>query len=1785
MATNVTTTIDPLTGAPLATETEVITTEPIVKTEVITSEPIVKTEVITTEPIVETETTTTEPIVETEANTSDIIVQPEVPTNDLIFQTQAIDNINPDGSTPTGEMTITSTAAEMQAGSGMKGGSGSGMKGGSGSGMKGGSGKIKIDTGKPNKANNDYAITCEQPKVKYCRENYSELLVEFYGVGSVEELSDSQIIEYLQGEGRFTTVIGLLDVTLYKLSNIDLQEAGLTDEQLVEHFVNHGQFEERTFSLVVNLDIYRLLNKDLSGMTSDKALEHLMKNGVKEGRPLSPFIDLQFYVKENKDLAGMTNEQALQHLLNHGFAENRRFSQICDINFYRENHSDLGSMSAQEALIHLVKYGLEEERQFSAFINLTHYRKVHADLSGMTAFEALHHFMEYGLKEARSFSPLIDFKAYIQTNAQTLLSVFNVESIESLDLAKVFEFMTGAGLQQGISPSTIVSIDFFTGGTGTDTMTGGTGTDTMTGDSGSMTGDSGSMTSDSGSMTSDSGSMTSDSGSMTSDSGTDDTGTDDGGTDDIGTDTLPGGGGTDTLPGGGGTDTLPGGGGTDTLPGGGDGEPIPPVSQATPYINIGFVISANLEILKAQFPTLDLENPENLTQEQLDQIQAYAEEEELNPAPFVDVSHIESKLTDNGIRAKLIEAGFTEAEIESFTSEQASEALLQIGESPSRLISFDFLLKQNPELETKFTVNGTVDYKALFEFVNQEGAKEGYSLSAFFKPSGFKAKHSKELADHLSGKFGVTVDSLKDSAKVSDKQVLDAADDSEGRIVNIEYGFYKYAVQLAQFYQTELALQESELTLSNSANLVVKIKAAITAGTLDIAAIEKFMLVSASDKEFGTCEVNFKGLIKDETIKLKLKAHFFGSETVADTELEGLSEKQIKEFLSDKAFELKLDLSQYVDVGFFKAQYAVQLKNFFKLDDTTLASFDANKIARFFLDESSVDIDQNWITKKYGEQTTAEGKKIKDLDDKELKLYALGEGFGTIKLSGFKLDDIKVKLSSDANYATLKTELLAAYGATALEEVTDGQITAFIKGNGLKKGLVKKVEDFLDAEVITELKTLYKNELAAAFGIDLTTNPTGVDTLSASLVFDFKHGGFSEYLDLDFFKEFAKTSSLLNTAGVAVATLTDAELLNYVYTELVNQADFSVDKLSAIKVEAFIAVQANADALKEFFGVEDVSTIDVKAVQDFILTEAKELGLTVDASVIDVQYMRATFAAAIAASLNLTAEQVATDTTAVTDQQIIDWCGTNSAKVDTDYISSQIEGWIEGGQLTAAEVAGFLAVDAATFDITKLTEKQIIDLSFKAEFKTLLETKTLELDTSAIDIDAFIEANAIKLADYYIALEAEGTDDGADDGVDDGTDDGADDGLDDGTDDGVDDGLDDGTDDGVDDGLDDGTGTPMTDEEKIAFAKTLSVQQVIDYMGHAWVTEGLDVTEFVNVDYLRAEFAVDLAKHFDVSIDIVKDTTQFTDELVLDFTLGGLSKYIDKEYLEETKSITGEADWQIIKVAYDQDLKAADVSTFDVETYSKTFLKEIAEALKIPYGQLKKLDKEEIAKIQEFAFSEEGLQLAENEAVLETTYKTDYFRNQEEVAANFNAENAYTDKPEATQEYMAQAAEEGLETSEVIDQEWYRTTYADDLETNQATIDKNGDAQIDEAELNDYITGEGLEKGNNPSQAVDFQKYRTDYAQDLLTEYSATSIDQVTYEQTLNFMMTTGIEKGYSTSTKIMDLAQYEQQYGAEMAKQLGVQVGTDFSYQQTYEFSLTIGVQIGINPYTTPTV
>ncbi len=352
-----------------------------------------------------------------------------------------------------------------------------------------------------------------------------------------------------------------------------------------------------------------------------------------------------------------------------------------------------------------------------------------------------------------------------------------------------------------------------------------------------------------------------------------------------------------------------------------------------------------------------------------------------------------------------------------------------------------------------------------------------------------------------------------------------------------------------------------------------------------------------------------------------------------------------------------------------------------------------------------------------------------------------------------------------------------------------------------------------------------------------------------------------------------------------------------------------------------------------------------------------------------------------------------------------------------------------------------------------------------------------------------------------------------------------------------------------------------------------------------WVKEGIDPSQFVKVDYLRAEYAAEIATHFSIDINVVKDAAQFSDALVLDWKFGGLSKYIDKEYLEEEKGITADADWKVLKLAYEQGLKAVDVAAIDVKGYSLEYLKELAQELKVPFGQLKKLDKEEIDAIKEFALDDaKGLKLAVDTGKLESFFKVDYFRTKEaaEIAFNFNSENAYTAK--ATQEYIAgEADQEGLDASAVVDKEWYKTQYAADLEANKATIDIDASGTIEDGELVDYITGAGLEKGNNPSKAIDFATYRAEgsaSAQDLLTAYGAASLDEISYAETLDHMLTVGVEKGYVLSSSLVDLQTYKAEYGAEIVKQFNVADVASLTNEQVFQFQVTVGVEIGINAY-----
>ncbi len=140
----------------------------------------------------------------------------------------------------------------------------------------------------------------------------------------------------------------------------------------------------------------------------------------------------------------------------------------------------------------------------------------------------------------------------------------------------------------------------------------------------------------------------------------------------------------------------------------------------------------------------------------------------------------------------------------------------------------------------------------------------------------------------------------------------------------------------------------------------------------------------------------------------------------------------------------------------------------------------------------------------------------------------------------------------------------------------------------------------------------------------------------------------------------------------------------------------------------------------------------------------------------------------------------------------------------------------------------------------------------------------------------------------------------------------------------------------------------------------------------------------------------------------------------------------------------------------------------------------------------------------------------------------------DKILANYSLENVFNISGGQVYDFMTtQGIAEGLNTSAVIDLEWYKTEYATVLEENKAQIDVDGNGEISNNELFDYVTGAGLENGQDPSELVDFESYLAEgsaSAEALLAWAGSTSIEQVSYSQTLEYMFSAGLEAGLAPS-------------------------------------------------------
>ncbi|MGF1494445.1 MAG: hypothetical protein ACFBSC_18775, partial [Microcoleaceae cyanobacterium] len=346
---------------------------------------------------------------------------------------------------------------------------------------------------------------------------------------------------------------------------------------------------------------------------------------------------------------------------------------------------------------------------------------------------------------------------------------------------------------------------------------------------------------------------------------------------------------------------------------------------------------------------------------------------------------------------------------------------------------------------------------------------------------------------------------------------------------------------------------------------------------------------------------------------------------------------------------------------------------------------------------------------------------------------------------------------------------------------------------------------------------------------------------------------------------------------------------------------------------------------------------------------------------------------------------------------------------------------------------------------------------------------------------------------------------------------------------------DDEDDDVDDDDEDDDEGTGSVDnpddENDDAEPGEITDKQVLKFMFREGWKQGMNPLEFADVEFLKVEFQAELSKHFSIELEAVTD---LEDILVVDYLYDGfVSEEIDYEFYRQTYAAELEANFgvevssltevQILEHAYTVGLaQNFELSPIDYDGFLADFSDQVTEYFEIDAAEIHHLDQTQLKLFI--------LEVASELEIDVTQYvDLDYYRSEttNTVIENYRLEQVYTIDFEQTFEFSTTNLE--ISTSPLVDLEWYRTEYADDLATNQATIDTDGNGEISNAELYDALTGTLLEQGNETSSLYDFEEYFTsEEAQtDAVTYYNAESFEELTQVQKLTYMFGQGLLDGY----------------------------------------------------------
>ncbi|AFY83916.1 hypothetical protein [Oscillatoria acuminata] len=1529
--------------------------------------------------------------------------------------------------------------------------------------------------------------------------------------GTVTEGEEMMQTTAVTEEGEATAEDGTLTDGEEMMETTAMTEEEMAEAEAIEEVEESGLFDEAHY-LAENPDV---LEAVIRGETT--AIRHFAQFGMKELRSCNAFIDFKGYVENNADVKEAVEQGKIStfgHFIRHGQFEKRVSHALFKAEEYEAFNPDVQQAVAEGKITawgHFLNFGWKENRQFSSFFNSEYYLQQNTDVAQAVAagqMTATEHLFKFGLKEKRKIHPLIDLKIVAEANSENVQSFFNVSELSAvsgfqlISYAINFAFMQGFQTSESFSFSSLESIfgsqltsifnvssfsqisieqlfAFFGSAQGQDLL-GSAGGDDLSDGSNSFNGSSDDLDGDEAE---NNGIVFNIPGSGPNVPRPDDSS---GETPDDGSGETPDDGSGET-------------------PDDGSGEtpedPTSPAPAPTALFNLQYVVKNNLEALQAQFASFDFNN---LTAEQAEQIKEYAAAEGLNPSPFVNLSYFQSAVLSK-VTAQLEAQGMTAEQISSLSLEELLEKSLELGFSPSPLIDLSYFKSANSteltKLATKLGVDiSTFTNKELFEFIVKEGIEAGLNPSPFFSAGYIKQLYIESIREFYS------VESI---SELETADVLDHVFSSGEFVLDVSYYRATYTVEL-DAYAKELLGDE-----------------AATGEDLSDDQVKSYACNEGKDAGLQTSPFDIEGFSVQFEAQLKT---FYSVESV-----ETLSQHQIYRFMVTEAIAQGLEVSEFIDVTYYQSTFEAALVATFELSSIT--EITAEQVVSFMFGDAKPFVDLDYFKLKYGEETTADGKAVKDLSGKELQFYIFSEGWeaGYTNLSAFDLTAIKAD-------TTIATQLVSFFSVSSITEVTSNQIVSFMSEEAWKIGID------LSAFVAVEDIELYREQnaafLAEYYGIELAE----VETLNSELVLDFQFGGATEVADFEYIRATLGEDILaaLTAEGVTiteVSQLTKLQIVEYLYA----QETLEEVKLSAFDVAGY--VEANGEAIADALGikVDKLGEIGIKQIESFMLKEGVALGLSLEGFV-ETAYIQEAYGLAIAESLEISLEEVATLDSAA----VLEWVNTNLSGLDVNFLAYQFE------QLTEAQQTDLLTgLEIEVSEGASLSIEQILKISYSEEFKAVLEIEELKL--SAIDFGGYLADNADALKAFYggetSAIK-------------------------------------------VKSGSSSFSSSAFSSSMKLKSGSlklksgdlgdvggdfdvnTLTDKEIIKFAITEGLKQGIDLTEYIDVDYLKQEFTVDLARHYGIEVTSV---TELKEELVLDYLYGGLSSEIDYEFVgtEYAAQISSQfgvsaeqiSKAQILEFAYGQIASGAEFSLtpVDVEGFVAEFGDQLLEIAGVSSTSAV-FTKSSVLSFMFNQASELGIDVTSFVAM---DYFTENFSDK--ILANYSLENVLNISGGQVYDFMtSQGIAEGLNTSAVIDLEWYKTEYATVLEENKAQIDVDGNGEISNEELFDYVTGAGLENGQNPSELVDFESYLAEgsaSAEALLAWAGSTSIEQVSYSQTLEYMFSAGLEAGFAPSAGL-DVDALKTQNAEALTKFYSASSITEVTNVQAFNYVYGSGFQ-----------